>query len=391
MKRIAVTTFMKRGEGGSFQYGICLLNALKQLDPEKYQVSLWYSFSKDIARDLEVYPFEKHNVDDIPLLLKVQRFLLRVINKFFKTDTLSRQITRLALHGMPRWKPDVCIRLEQGYTPLEGVCKTVGPVHDVMHRYHPEFPEVASARELKSREYVFSNHIRTASAILVDSEVGKRQVLDCYLPDESRVFVLPFCASHLQGLQAQKPANFPLAEDQKFLFYPAQMWLHKNHVNLVRAVALLHEQLDVPCIFTGATDKSGYKDYQKAVSDCGLSNRIHHLGYVSDAEAVWLYKNARCMVMPTYLGPTNIPPLEAFLLGCPVAVSNVYGMPEQLGDAALYFDPHKPEEIADCIATLWTDQGKWNDLRDRGLAKAAAYSAKEFEQKFIDIITNKIG
>ena len=352
---------------------------------------LWYSFSKDIARDLEVYPFEKHNVDDIPLLLKVQRFLLRVINKFFKTDTLSRQITRLALHGMPRWKPDVCIRLEQGYTPLEGVCKTVGPVHDVMHRYHPEFPEVASARELKSREYVFSNHIRTASAILVDSEVGKRQVLDCYLPDESRVFVLPFCASHLQGLQAQKPANFPLAEDQKFLFYPAQMWLHKNHVNLVRAVALLHEQLDVPCIFTGATDKSGYKDYQKAVSDCGLSNRIHHLGYVSDAEAVWLYKNARCMVMPTYLGPTNIPPLEAFLLGCPVAVSNVYGMPEQLGDAALYFDPHKPEEIADCIATLWTDQGKWNELRDRGLAKAAAYSAKEFEQKFIDIITNKIG
>ena len=128
---------MKRGEGGSFQYGICLLNALKQLDPEKYQVSLWYSFSKDIARDLEVYPFEKHNVDDIPLLLKVQRFLLRVINKFFKTDTLSRQITRLALHGMPRWKPDVCIRLEQGYTPLEGVCKTVGPVHHCCPAKHP--------------------------------------------------------------------------------------------------------------------------------------------------------------------------------------------------------------------------------------------------------------
>lgn len=42
------------------------------------------------------------------------------------------------------------------------------------------------------------------------------------------------------------------------------------------------------------------------------------------------YRRARRMVMPTYFGPTNIPPLEANALGCPVAVSKVYGMPEQL-------------------------------------------------------------
>ena len=381
---------MKRGEGGSFQYGLCLLNALKQLDSAKYQVSLWYSFSNEIARDFESYPFEKHNVDDIPLLLKVQRFLLRVINKFLKKDVCSRMITKMALHALPRWKPDICIRLEQGYTPVEDICKTVGPVHDLMHRYEPHFPEVGSVNELKSREYVFSNHSRTASAILVDSEVGKQHVLECYKADESRIFVLPFCASHLQGLQEQKPANFPLAEGQSFLFYPAQMWLHKNHVNLLHAVALLRDQLDIHCVFTGTTDKSGYRAYQDAVNDLKLGDKVHHLGYVSDAETVWLYKNARCMIMPTFLGPTNIPPLEAFLFGCPVAVSNVYGMPEQLGDAALYFDPHKPEDIARCIATLWTDQDKWGELRERGLASAKAYSAKEFEQRFIDIITNKI-
>jgi len=50
------------------------------------------------------------------------------------------------------------------------------------------------------------------------------------------------------------------------------------------------------------------------------------------------------MIMPTFFGPTNIPPLEAIAVGCPVAVSNIYGMPHQLGDAALYFNPTRVEK-----------------------------------------------
>ena len=59
--------------------------------------------------------------------------------------------------------------------------------------------------------------------------------------------------------------------------------------------------------------------------------------------------------MPSYFGPTNIPPLEAMALGCPVAVSNKYAMPEQVGDAGLLFDPDSPEEIAKCIKAMWLD------------------------------------
>ena len=81
------------------------------------------------------------------------------------------------------------------------------------------------------------------------------------------------------------------------------------------------------------------------------------------------YRRARAMVMPTFFGPTNIPPLEAFALGCPVAVSNIYGIPEQVGDAALLFDPNSVEEIADCIERLWQDDALCASLISKGHAR----------------------
>lgn len=51
------------------------------------------------------------------------------------------------------------------------------------------------------------------------------------------------------------------------------------------------------------------------------------------------------LVFPSLLGPTNMPPLEARVLGCPVLCSDFLGHREQLGDGALYFNPENEDEI----------------------------------------------
>ena len=79
-------------------------------------------------------------------------------------------------------------------------------------------------------------------------------------------------------------------------------------------------------------------------------------GFVSDENITYLYRHAVGMIMPSYFGPTNIPPLEAMALGCPVAVSDKYAMPEQVGDAGLLFNPDSPKEIAECIRKMWCDE-----------------------------------
>ena len=67
-------------------------------------------------------------------------------------------------------------------------------VHDLQHRIQPEFPEVSANGEWESREFLFSNGIRNAEAILVDSVVGREDVLNYYghLITPDRVRVLPF-------------------------------------------------------------------------------------------------------------------------------------------------------------------------------------------------------
>ena len=90
--------------------------------------------------------------------------------------------------------------------------------------------------------------------------------------------------------------------------------------------------------------------------------------------------------MPTFFGPTNIPPLEAFFLGCPVAVSRIYGMPEQVGDAALLFDPTSVEEMAACMSLLWTDDNVCRRLAVKGRKRASEWGPTEFNASVLEIL-----
>ncbi len=104
-------------------------------------------------------------------------------------------------------------------------------------------------------------------------------------------------------------------------------------------------------MLTGS-QKNAYPAVVTMVRDLGLVDDVLFLGYVPDADIPELYRRARALVSPGYFGPTSIPPLEAFIVGCPVAASDVYATREQLGDAALLFEPEAVDQIADCIRRL---------------------------------------
>ena len=88
--------------------------------------------------------------------------------------------------------------------------------------------------------------------------------------------------------------------------------------------------------------------------------------------------------MPTYCGPTNIPPLEAFKMSCPVLISKVYGMPEQLGEAAIYFDPSSPEDMANKIRLLLNNPKLKAEKIALALKHAKNWDHKSFYQLFLN-------
>ena len=105
------------------------------------------------------------------------------------------------------------------------------------------------------------------------------------------------------------------------------------------------------------------------------------MDYVPNDVLGGIYMRARAFVMPTFYGPTNIPPLEAIALGCPVAVSNIYGMPNQLGDAALYFDNTSSKDVANCIERLWLDDHLSLQLKENGQKHFNKWNQTHFDAR----------
>ncbi len=266
----------------------------------------------------------------------------------------------------------------------------LGTVHDLMHRYEGRFPEVSANGEFESREFHFGETARWSKAVLVDSELGKNQLIESYGIAADKVFVLPYIApsyiyDYAGANDATVRARYYLPE--KFLFYPAQFYQHKNHGTLLDALARMRAtHPGVKLALVGARERNGYDEVRRRVDKLGLHDNVLFLGYAPDGDMAALYSTARALVMPTFFGPTNIPQLEAFALGCPVATSRIYGIPEQVGDAALLFDPSSADEILDAMVRLWTDDALCAELARRGRRHAAAWGPPQFQERFREII-----
>lgn len=388
MKKIAVYLEGKPTNGGSYQYWLAVLKALTQLNKNAYEVTVYSPFDnwREVADklSLDFDPVNPHiNVLQKVCIYILPRFLPGAVIK--KTSVLYNPFVR----KLKRSKPDLWIAqtTDIGEELLD--IPTVIPIFDLMHRYRRDIREVAE--KYNDRERLYTYQCRHAKLILVDSEIGKQHVIECYgnIADNlyDKIRVLPFIPPDYIYEKKSKPCG-AADEFQKFFFYPAQFWTHKNHGRLLEAVKLLKERgLLVNFIFVGS-EQNNERTVASQIAEYGLSEQIKILGYVSNEEMVYLYQHARALIMPTLLGPTNIPQLEAFELGCPVATSRIYAIPEQVGDAALLFDPESVEEIADTMERLWTDDELCRQLIGKGKERSARWGQEQFGAKLTEYIND---
>ena len=229
-------------------------------------------------------------------------------------------------------------------------------VLDLCHLEQPEFPEVSQFGEFERREYLNWSSLRGATAVIVDSNYGKKLITQYYSVDQSRIFVAPFAF----GLAADAVNDEDGCAVRKqfgvwdcYIFYPAQFWTHKNHRYILHALRLLLDRGSIvpQAVFCGS-DKGALKPTLQLAHELGVEKLINYLGVVSPEDLVHLYRGALALVMPTYFGPTNIPPCEARALGVTVCYSDLPSFREQMGDDALYMDLQDHSTLADLLEQL---------------------------------------
>jgi len=246
-------------------------------------------------------------------------------------------------------------------------------VWDLSHRDDPEFPEVRWNRQFEARERNYRALLPRATAIFVDSELGKKNVVHRYGIDEERVHVMPFQAaaatreSKETGSRSSIDVRAKYHLDVPNVFYPAQFWAHKNHVYLLEGLRALEQQygLRIGAIFSGG-DQGNLAYVKSYVRKLDLEDRVRFVGFVENEEIPELYRQSVALVMPSYFGPTNLPPLEAFELGVPVLYSDKSGLRDQVGDAALLMDLSDPVSMADHLKNLIEDPGLRSKLVEAG-------------------------
>jgi glycosyltransferase involved in cell wall biosynthesis len=221
---------------------------------------------------------------------------------------------------------------------------------DVGHMSMYSFPEVSMNSSYEDRQNYFRTTLEKAFCIFCESETGKAELIQYTAINKDRFFVVPLFPGNVVNIKiplADQVACLQkhLISEKKYFFYPAQFWSHKNHYNLLVAFEKLHEKHpDIKMLFSGS-DKGNLEYIKTVVNDLGLQKNVVIPGFVSNEEIYSFYKNALALVMPTFLGPTNMPLLEAEALGCPVICSDLKGHREMLGENAWYVEPDNPESI----------------------------------------------
>ncbi|WP_435124011.1 glycosyltransferase family 4 protein [Halobaculum sp. D14] len=380
--RLGVVVTADSSYGGAYQYTRTVIQAL-----ESSPYTPRYFYFDENWEDSALYGerWERLSVPEQALRYGASKLFERT-----GVDPAVLGSARKALSPtLLRYDPDLTLYPTPSPMAFEVGFDYLMAIHDLQHRINPQFPEVSAGGEYRHREYLFGRGSEHAAGILADSETGKQDVVRFYDVDESAVHVLPFVPPDYLD-DAGNEVDDDLAEQlpDEYLFYPAQYWEHKNHVRLLEAVATLRDErgIETPLVLVGG-EKNAYEDVQSAIDQNDLGDLVHQLGYVENEAMYTLYTQATALVMPTFFGPTNIPVLEAFKLGCPVITSDVHGIPEQVGDAGLLVDPESATDIADAVERLWTDESLQQRLAERGRERAETYTRDDFRDRLVDAIS----
>ena len=102
-------------------------------------------------------------------------------------------------------------------------------------------------------------------------------------------------------------------------------------------------------VFVGG-DKGNYAFLDHIIRGYGLRKHFQSLGFIPAEHMTTLYENCQAVIMPTYFGPTNLPPLEAWLLGKPLIYSKQFS--DHAGNAAILINPDDASSIADAMKSM---------------------------------------
>jgi glycosyltransferase involved in cell wall biosynthesis len=364
--KLGVLALAGTDNGGTYQYTLSTLQALRHTSA--FQITLYGNPQNPEFIELG-YPIRDFSESHLQQLraLAADRIHVKLPDPFASQDILLAPIYALAL-----------LRTSKPFAY---------GLHD-LQEYH--YPENFSWWQRAARYQIHARLLRRARRVICESSYVKADIIRYFDVPEERIAVivapplLQFTAVETDDqLQATRVR---LRLPEKFLFYPAQFWTHKNHLRLLEAFREVATEVpDLKLVLTGKK-RDEYETVMSAINSFGLSERVCHLGYVQQDDLQAIYRLATALVMPSLFESVSIPIYEAFQVGTPVAASGILAIPEQVGDAGLLFDPGSTVSIRDAMLAILKDPEAARRLGKKGKDKMLAMTPERYGAQLQDLL-----
>ncbi len=173
---------------------------------------------------------------------------------------------------------------------------------------------------MRSRRIAYDLSIKYSHSIQASSEFIKKDLIKNYKFLKKKFIPVIREGIDLKKFKIEKKDkidNLP----KKYLFYPAQLWPHKDHITVLKAFNKIKDNCNIHLIFTGSK-MSSYNEIKNFIEINNLNNRVNILGLVKLKKLKLLYKNALAIVIAAKYESSSLPILEASCIGAPIIASN---------------------------------------------------------------------
>lgn len=267
-------------------------------------------------------------------------------------------------------------------------------VWEFQHKNYPFFPEYKNIYfDIDTRDKTLKLASDKAFKIIVGTEKSKKDFIKYYSCDENKIIVRPLKSS-MTNINLEQSFNSTFVtriknkKIDKYLFYPAQYWAHKNHKFIIDAFEKFSKEnkSNIHCIFAGS-DKGNLSYIKNLINSKNLEDKIHINEYLTNEEIVYLYKNCYAVIIPTLVGSISFPVIEGFFFQKPV-ICGVKNIDEEYKKYILPLDFEKPESLEISIDFIKDNP---NEIRSKVLdAKSffdKLYDDKKLSNQYIKMIS----
>lgn len=204
---------------------------------------------------------------------------------------------------------------------------------------------------------------RRAASVCTVSKFSRDDLAQVYGTRE-HVRVVPEGTDHMARVSSdQGVLDRHGLRSRPYIFAVSSLSSHKNFGAVVTAVELMGST-DFDIAIAGGQNPKIFAQVGQ-----NLPASVKYVGYVSDAELKALYENASCFVFPSLYEGYGLPPTEAMACGCPVVAANAASLPEVCGDAAAYFDPREPADLARTLDSVMRSPSQRLQMKSLGLTQ----------------------